>query len=186
MENSNHAYSSRPVKHWYLPLILGVVFIAVGIWVIFTPLSSYLALSLLFAVTFLFSGSLGVWYAITNREILSGWGWSLAAGIAELFIGILLIARFDLTVVILALYVGFAMLFRSIMAMIWSFELKKLKTSGWGGMLVLGILGAFLAFILLWNPLLAGLTVVFYTALAFITIGGLQVYLSLKLRKLNK
>ena len=70
--------------------------------------------------------------------------------------------------------------------MIWSFELKKLGISGWGAMLVLGILGALMAFILLWNPLLAGLTVVVYTAVAFITIGGLQVYLSLKLRKLNK
>lgn len=186
METLNYTNGSRPVKRWYLPLILGLIFIAVGIWVIFTPIESYLALSILFAIVFLISGVLGISYAISNREILSGWGWSLAAGIAELLIGILLIIRLELTVVMLALFVGFAILFRSIMAVIWSFEIKKLELSGWGSLLVLGILGAVFALILLWNPILAGLTVVAYTSAAFLVIGGFQVYLAIKIRKLNR
>lgn len=178
--------NSNSVKRWYLPLILGIIFIAVGVWIIFTPAESYLALSILFAITFLISGILGISYAISNREILSGWGWSLAAGIAELIIGILLITRLDFTVVILALFVGFSILFRSIMAVIWSFEIKKYELSGWGSLLALGVLGALLAFILLWNPVLAGLTAVVYTSAAFIVIGAFQVYLAIKLKKLKR
>ncbi len=186
MEHSNYYNEPGPVKYWYLPLILGLIFIAAGVWVIFTPVESYLALSILFAITFLISGIIGISYAVSNRNILSGWGWSLAAGIAELLIGILLIARLEFTVVILALFVGFAVLFRSVMAVIWSFEFKKLEVPGWGSLLALGILGVLLALILLWNPILAGLTVVAYTSAAFVVTGGFQVYLSFQLRKFSR
>lgn len=172
-------------KYWYLPLLLGIAFILVGIWVYLTPAVSYRALSMLFAATFLVSGLLGMIHAITNKDYLVGWGWSMMAGIAELLIGILLLARPDITAVVLALFVGFAILFRSITAIFWSFEIKKLQVPNWGSLLFLGILGAIFAFILLWNPILAGLTIVIYTSLAFIMIGAFQVYFSLKLRKLN-
>jgi len=72
------------------------------------------------------------------------------------------------------------------MAILWAFEFKKLTAPGWGGLLALGILGVLFSLILLWNPLLAGLTMVIYASVAFIIIGGFQVYLSFKLRKLNK
>ena len=109
----------------------------------------------------------------------------MAAGIAELLIGILLIARPEITVLVLALFVGFAIMFRSITAIVWAFELKKMGVSNWGLLLLLGILGALFAFIMLWNPLLAGLTIVAYTSLAFIVIGGFQVYFALKLKQLT-
>ena len=41
---------------WFLPLITGILFIVVGIWIFKTPMESYLTLSIFFAVTFLISG----------------------------------------------------------------------------------------------------------------------------------
>lgn len=186
MNNTKHSHNQGPSKHWYAPFLLGILFILVGIWVFSTPAASFLALAMLFAATFVISGFLGIIHAAANRKLISGWGWSLAAGIAELLIGILLIARPEITVVTLALFVGFAILFRSITAIIWSIELKAVGISNWGILLLLGILGALFAFIMLWNPILAGLTIVAYTAFAFIVIGGFQVYFAIKLKKLNK
>lgn len=60
----------------------------------------------------------------------------------------------------------------------WSLELRKHGASDWGVLLLVGILGLILTFILLWNPAFAGMTVVFYTALAFIMVGIFQIYLS--------
>jgi len=37
------------VKHWWVSLLLGIVFVAAGIWVAMTPLSSYVALSIFFS-----------------------------------------------------------------------------------------------------------------------------------------
>jgi|SRR5690625_2917985 len=182
---TTNAARSDAARNWYLPLILGILFILVGVWVLFTPAESFLALAVLFAVAFLISGLLDIWYAFSIRDIVRGWGWTLAGGIAELIIGLLLITRIEITVVVLTLFVGFAFLCRSIMAIVWSIELQKMQVSGWGGLLAIGILGLVVAFILLWNPLVAGLTVVVFTAIAFIIIGALQVHLSLRLRQLR-
>ncbi len=52
--------------------------------------------------------------------------------------------------------------------------------------MAVGIIGIIFSFILLWNPLFAGLTVVVWTAFVLITAGITSIYLSFKLRKLHK
>lgn len=151
-----------------------------------TPLESYITLSILFAFTFLVTGIIEIIYAISNRHIADNWGWSLAGGIIDLIVGVLLVSKPGVSMIALPFFVGFAIMFRSIMAIGWSIELKRMGIVNWGYLLVIGILGLIFAFIMIWNPLFGGMTIVFYTALAFILIGAFQVYLSLKLRKLNK
>lgn len=184
MENSNFRPFKTAGKHWYLPLISGILFICIGLLVFSTPLKSYLTLAAIFAVTFLFTGVIEIIYAIANHKKSDNWGWSLAGGIIDFLLGILLVSHPDITIIILPFYIGFGILFRSIMAIGWSLELKRQQISDWGNLLAVGILGAILAFILLWNPVLAGFTIIFYTALAFIVIGIFQIYLSFKLKKL--
>ena len=176
----------QSTKNWFLLLILGVIMILVGIMVFRTPVASYLALSILFSVTFLATGLLEVVYAISNRREIENWGWSLAGGIVDLLIGFLLVTRPDISLTILPFFVGFALMFRSIMSIAWSIELKRLGVSDWGSILLVGILGVILSFILLWNPLFAGMTIVFYTAISFILIGIFQIYLAFRLRRLKK
>jgi len=61
-----------------------------------------------------------------------------------------------------------------------------LKVPDWGWLLFIGITGVISAFIMIWNPVFAGLTIVAYTAVAFLSIGIFQIYLSFRLKKLNK
>jgi uncharacterized membrane protein HdeD (DUF308 family) len=72
------------------------------------------------------------------------------------------------------------------MAIGWAIELKKYKTLNWGMSLTAGILGVLFSLILLWNPVFAGLTLVFYTGFAFVMVGIFQIYRSLSLRSLKK
>jgi uncharacterized membrane protein HdeD (DUF308 family) len=72
------------------------------------------------------------------------------------------------------------------MAMGFAFDLKGFADNGWGWLLALGILGLLFSFVLLWNPLLAGLTIVIWTGCAFITIGIFRIILSFKLKHLYK
>ncbi len=176
----------KSIKHWYLSLIVGIIFIAVGIWVFLTPVSSYITLAILFAVMFLVTGIIEISFAIGNRKELSNWGWTLAVGIIDLLVGILLVAQPGISILVLPIYVGFAVMFRSISAISWSVELKNLGVLSWGNLLAVGILGLLFSFILLWNPMFAGMTIVVCTALAFIFIGCFYIYLSVRLRKLSK
>lgn len=173
-------------KHWYLLLILGVVFIAMGIWVFLTPLSSLIALSIFFVVTFFISGVFEIIYAISNRKTIDNWGWNLTGGIIDLLIGILLVAHPGTSVVFLIFYVGFALIFRSIMTIGWSVQLSRMGIRNWGWVLSLGVLGLVFSFLLLWNPALTGLAIIVYLGVAFVMIGIGQIILSFRLKQLNK
>ena len=172
-------------KYWYLPLILGVVFIAVGIFVFFTPVASFLTLATLFAFTFVIGGVLEIIYAVSNRDINDRWGWMLAGGLLDLFIGILLVTNPALSAVALPFYVGFALLFRAITGIAWAVELKREQQPNWGALMTISIIGLVLVLILLWNPVLLGLTVVVYTALALVTVGAANIARAIFLKRIR-
>jgi len=79
------------VKNWWMSLILGILYIGVALCLMFAPLSSYVALSIIFSISMLVSGILEILFAISNKHV-SSWGWYLAGGIIDLIIGIYLVA----------------------------------------------------------------------------------------------
>jgi uncharacterized membrane protein HdeD (DUF308 family) len=173
------------VKHWYLPLIAGIIFIVVGIWVFATPAESYVALSIVFSITFLVNGIFETYFSIANKDELENWGWSLALGIMNLIVGVVLLLHPEISMTTLPFFVGFVVLYRSIMAVSFSLDLKNYGILDWGSLMVVGILGILFGFILIWNPVFAGLSLVVWTGLAFIVSGVYSIYFSLKLKKLS-
>ncbi|MGI6370826.1 MAG: HdeD family acid-resistance protein [Ignavibacteria bacterium] len=174
----------KSIKRWYLLLIAGIVLVVLGIWTFATPLTAYVALSLVFAIGFLFSGIAEVGFALSNKH--QNWGWSLALGVLSIVVSILLLLNPSTTMVTLSYYVGFTLLFRSISGIVSAYEMKQYGILDWGTLMLNAVLGLILAFILLWNPIFAGFSVVVWTALAFLVIGAYTIYYSFKLRKLNK
>ncbi|MCX2743906.1 HdeD family acid-resistance protein [Mangrovivirga sp. M17] len=173
------------IKHWYLHLIIGLLLILVGAYVFTNPVDAYVTLAFIFGITFLFTGIIEIIYAIANRHELDSWGWSLAGGILDVLIGIIILSRPEIGMIVLAFIVGFALLFRSMLSVSWSMEIRKYQSPNWGWMLAIGIIGVILAFILLWNPIIAGATVVIWTAVTFIAIGIFEIILSFNLKKLK-
>ena len=68
METEIIKKAKNVTKHWYLSLILGILFICVGIWVFRTPLESYLTLSILFSVTIFISGISEIIYSVDKPQ----------------------------------------------------------------------------------------------------------------------
>ena len=176
---------TNTVKYWYIPLIVGLIFIGIGVYTIISPLKSYLALSILFSLSFLFSGISEIIFSISNRKEIDNWGWTLTFGILTFLLGVLLVINPVISITTLPIYVGFVMLFRSIMGISYALELKNYGVLDWGNLMVLGILGLLFSFVLIWNPLFAGMTIVFWTGLAIISGGAFSVYLSFKLKKIK-
>lgn len=173
------------VKHWYVSAIIGVLFIAFGLYVFTVPVEAYESLVLLFSLSFLISGILDIWFSVENRDELEGWGWYLASGIFSLLIGILLSARPLLANAVLPLFIGFGLMFRSFQGLGFSFELKNYGVMNWGNLAILSVLGIVFSIILLANPIFTGLSLVVFTALTFIFVGISAIVLSLQLRKLE-
>lgn len=176
----------RAIKHWYIPLLVGIFFIIVSIVAFTSPLSALVTLAVLFAMSFLFGGIAEIVFSLVNRDQLENWGWTLAFGIITFVVGMLLLLNPALSITTLAFYVGFVILFRSIAAIGLAMDIKKYGNKNWGSLMTLGILGAIFSFILLWNPVFAGMSVVVLVSLNFLFAGLFSIYFSLQLRKLHK
>ncbi|TYB76056.1 HdeD family acid-resistance protein [Bizionia saleffrena] len=174
------------IKQWYIPLLVGVFFIVVSIVAFTSPLGSLITLSILFALSFVFGGLSEAVFSIINRKRLDNWGWTLAFGIVTFVVGVLLLSNPGLSIATLAFYIGFVLLFRSISAIGFAMDIKKYGSKNWGGLLILGVLGAIFSFVLIWNPVFAGLSVVMLVALSFLTAGLFSVFLAFQLRKLHQ
>ncbi|UZD21215.1 DUF308 domain-containing protein [Algoriphagus halophytocola] len=185
MENQPLKSVRNALKHWYFLTIIGVIFILLGIWVFRTPLASYLVLATFFSISFLLSGLAEISFALGNKKELDNWGWFLASGVFSALIGILLLANPALSMATLPLYVGFGVMFRSVAGVSFALSLKD-HGDEYQSLLWMSIGGVVLAFLLIWNPAVIGMTLVSLTAITFILLGAGAVWFSLKLRKLHQ
>lgn len=173
------------IKYWWIHILTGVFFIITGIYTISSPAASYFALATIFSLTFLASGIMEVFYAISNREEIDGWGWVLVFGILTTMVGIMMLLNPMLSEISLPFYVGFVLMFRSFNAIGFAMELKNYNDNSFNGLLFMGVLGAILSFFMIFNPVFGGLTIVFWTGMGFIVLGAFSIYLATRLKKLK-
>lgn len=175
------------VKNWWVSLLVGILAIVVGIWTFFTPGQSLAALTVLFEVALIVAGILEIIFAVSNRKVLYGWGWSLTAGILELLLGVMLIAMPMPSVAVILIYVvGFWILFRSIWSIGASFDLHQVGIRGWGWLLVMGILMALFSFLFLLSPAFGGIFIVVFVGIALLVYGIFRIVLAFDLKALYK
>ncbi|HET6556099.1 MAG TPA: DUF308 domain-containing protein [Prolixibacteraceae bacterium] len=177
---------TKSVKHWYIPLIIGIILIAVGIYVFTMPLETYLTLSVLFSISFIFKGVLDIYFSIENRKIFQEWGWYLVGGLLSLACGIILSIYPGISMVILPFVVGFTLLFFSFHLLGFAFEMKNFGILNWGYAALLSVFGVIFSFMLIVSPLIAGISLVTITGVSFMFIGTSSIVLSFNLRKVKK
>lgn len=173
------------VKYWWISLIIGLIFIGAGIFSFISPTEAYESLAIIFSISFLISGIFEIAFAISNKDELDHWGWTLAYGLLTAAVGFFLIANPVLSLEVLAYYVGFLVLFRAISGFSYAFELKNYGSNDWGVTLFFSVLATIFAFIILSAPQLAGLTAVIWVGMALFIIGFIAIYIAFQLKKIK-
>ena len=158
------------VKNWWVSLLLGLLYILIAICLMFTPLASYVALSVLFSVSMFVSGTLEILFAVTNKKNISSWGWYLASGIIDLILGIYLMAN----------------MFRGFASTGYAMDLKRYGTRNWGWYMAFGVLAILCSIGIIWQPGLGALSLVYMIAYTLLIIGIFRVMLSFELKSLHK
>lgn len=176
---------TKTVKHWYFPLILGVLFIICGLYVFVSPAETYLTLALLFALSFLVWGLSDMFFSIDNRKSLRSWGWYFVGGLVSLLMGFYLLIHPVVSMEVLPFVVGFMLLFRSFELLGFAFEVKEAGVLNWGNLAIASVLGIIVSFVLLAWPVFTGVWLVVLTGLAFIFTGIASIILSLNLKRLK-
>lgn len=177
----------QAVKHWWVSLLIGILAVILGIWSMVVPDVTLVALTYVFVCMFIISGLFEISFSIANRNILHGWGWTLAGGIIDLLFGFILLLLPPAAIAMILIYfVGFWIMFRGVWMIGESFELKRLQVKGWGWFLVLAILTLIFSFVFIVSPLISSVFIVAFVSVAFLFYGVFRIYLGVKLRSIHK
>ncbi len=173
------------VKNWWLSLILGILFVAFALLLMFQPVDAFVALSLVFSICIFVCGIFEILFAVTNKGNLSGWGWYLACGILDLLIGIVLICLPQVAMAMVPLLIAFWLMFRGFSSIGFAIDLQHYGSRNWGWYLAFGILAVLCSMAVIVIPAAGALTAVYITAFAFLFIGIFRIMLSFDLKKLK-
>ena len=167
----------RSIRHWWVILLRGILFIAVGIYMVCSPQTAFETLGFLFGLTIFITG-LAELVRATNDSTSTNRGWHIFLGIVDLIIGGVLMGHIAASVAILRLMVGLWFLFRGI----WLFGFAGIMRHAW-----VTTLGGFLCIIfaglIIFNVSFGSMTLILITALAFILAGLFNIILGLGVRK---
>jgi uncharacterized membrane protein HdeD (DUF308 family) len=173
------------IKNWWLPLLVGAIFMLVGVWTISTPLASYMSLVIIFASFMFVSGIFSLVFSIRNRDEIDDWGWHLAGAIFDFVIGAILFFHPAITMAVLPFMVAFYFLFKGFATFGFASDMRKYGDQGWGWLALSGVLSTVFAIMILFNPTLGGLTIVVFTALAFFSLGFFNIALAFSLKRIK-
>ncbi|MDB5017540.1 MAG: protein of unknown function rane [Mucilaginibacter sp.] len=164
------------LRHWWVFVLRGVLFILVGIYMLMSPATGFVALGLLFGLVILVAGVTELLHAYRDHGRDSK-RWHLLAGLVEVVLGIVLMTHVAASIDIIRIIVGIYFLFRGISIL----TFRRMTGRSWwvtlGGVLVL-IFGL----LVLFNPAFGALTIVLWTAIAFIVTGIVNVLLGISMR----
>ncbi len=177
---------SNTIKNWWIPALVGVLFIVMGVSIFMNPNEAYEGLALVFSISLLAVGILEIIFSISNREVLQGWGWLLTLGILTAIVGVLLLQNPDVSNALFPFYISFLLLFRSLMGISTSLDMKSYGILDWGNVMLISVLAAILSMLMIFNPNFAGVAITFWTAIVFILLGVFSLLFGFRLRKIKR
>ncbi len=186
MENPISQKIDHAVKNWWLSLIIGILFAAMGIWMLLTPMATFAALVILFSVFMFTSGVFEIAFAVSNHRAIRGWGWYLVVGIIDLLLGGYLMFHPGLTAIIIPLVIAFWLMFRGFTAIGFAIDARSIGLRGWGWYLAMGSLAVGCSLLVIWQPVSGMVAATLMAALAFLFIGIFRILLSVDLHSLSK
>ncbi|HWD89937.1 MAG TPA: DUF308 domain-containing protein [Mucilaginibacter sp.] len=173
------AFNKR-LRHWWAFLIYGLLFILFGIYLVAAPASGFATLGFLFGLVILLSGVTELIRVISDTDAFNR-GFHLIMGIIDVILGIILITHIAASETIMRIVVGIWFLFRGI---------AMLSFSGFGRrswlMIFGGIIIIIAAIFILFNPAFGAITIILWTAFAFIITGIMNLALAFRLRQFER
>ncbi|ELV09017.1 DUF308 domain-containing protein [Wohlfahrtiimonas chitiniclastica] len=170
---------------WWLSVIIGVLFIVLGIWSLMTPVATFLTIAYFIGFMFLFTGVAEI-FSVSSQN--PNWGWSLLSGVLDFIIGILFLTMPPGEVMLVTTFLfGFWILFRSMLGLGLVLSLKNStdhpKSDQWKSIIALPIIGIVLGFIFLLSPVIAGGIIVGIFSASIIAFGVFEIYWGFFLKK---
>lgn len=154
----------RSLRHWWIFLLRGILFILVGIYMICSPATGYAAIGVFFGLTILLTG-IAELLRVTSDKNSGDRGWHICWGIIDILLGIVLLSHLATSVAIVRIIVGLWFLLRGITLISFA-RLAKTWVITLGG-----IITAIFGLMIIFNASFGSMTVIVFMAFAFIIMG---------------
>jgi uncharacterized membrane protein HdeD (DUF308 family) len=169
-------------KNWYMFLIKGIIMLVLSLFVLINPEGTLKTVAFYIGIGFLISGIILVIRNIPGKNAENFLNWNLTEGIADLILGILLIIAPLAMAALIPIIIGIWAAIYSIIMII-----DSVKGTGNSVMkLITGITILLLSNVLIFKPLLLGLTIVIWLGILLLVAGAFNIILSVKMKQTIK
>jgi uncharacterized membrane protein HdeD (DUF308 family) len=174
---------------WWLVLLRGVVVLLMGILLVSRPLPTIIVLFYLLGFYWFFDGIFTLIESIRGRKSHKDWGWGVFIGIISALAGIVVFTQPYISAVIGVSFVIYLVAIMVLISGIWSIftgiRLRKVVSNEWS-MIIGGIISVLFAILLMSNPLVSAMTLVWLIGV-FALVGGIVlIVVAFRIRSLGK
>jgi len=167
----------RSIRHWWVFLIRGLLFILLGIYMMANPASGFVALGFVFGLVILIAGIVELFHVVREPRATNR-GWHLFLGIVDIILGLVLMSHVAVGVTILRLIVGIWFIVRGFSLISFS------RATGNSWLLTIGgALTLLFGLLIIFNPVFGAMTIILWIAIAFIITGFFNMMLGFRMRK---
>lgn len=165
-------------KYWYMVLLKGIIMVILAIFILASPGDTLLTLAVLLGIGLLIAGIAVIIQGVALRQDGNGWGWRVLEGCLDILFGFILIANPLVTAEVLPFLIGF-------WAAFYGFYLFVDALAEPGNRfvkIISGILIIVLAFMIMFNPLFAGMTLAVWVGIILLIVGFYNIIASFGLK----
>lgn len=184
MENISNLFWGKS-KYWWTVLLPGVLLIPCGCWFLFSPSIGYFTITTVLLWMLILVGIVQLINAFNMQRHHTGWGWWVAGGIIDIFIGFIMLGNIGFSAMVLPYFFAFIFLYKGVASVVSAFSSIG-HNSSWWLYLINGLLQIILAALFFVSPFSAMIAIDFLIGVSFIYWGISLIFLSLDLRPGNR
>jgi uncharacterized membrane protein HdeD (DUF308 family) len=171
-------------RHWWVPVIRGIVAIVFGIIAFVYPGLTIATLMLFFGAWVLIDGVFRIVGAIGHRASDPDWGWQLVIGILGIVVGLLTFHAPQITALALVIYIAAWALMIGASEIAIAVKMRREIKGEWF-LILMGLASIVFAVLLLWNPIAGAAAVIWLIAWYAVVLGILAIFFGFRLRSLR-
>ena len=173
------------LRKWWVILLIGLFSLVLGLVLIANPGTGFEIARTIVVADYLILAAAAIAVTAARRSEVPAWGWNLAGAVALFVLGIIAAATPGVSEsVLIALFI-FGFLIEGISGIYASLLLKRVYASGWGWSMAFSVLTVLIGLMLVFNPIVAALSIDMLVAVAMLSFGVSTVIIAYRLSKIN-
>jgi uncharacterized membrane protein HdeD (DUF308 family) len=169
--------------NWWVPVLKGLVFFALGIFIINQPDDASMAFITYIGLTLILIGIALAAFAYYTRNSLEGYKNYLVLAIVLIVLGIFMLVDQKLAETWFSITLGLVVGFSGIMNLLVSFSIRKQNVPFWVWVLVVSLFELLIAGVFIFYPRIAGLGLITVIGVGMIIFGMANVIIGINLKR---